>query len=275
MSEFNKKHLTYLKSAAKKIRLTVLNMISTAGASHIASSYSIVDLVVFLYEHVLNVNPKKPYDANRDRFILSKGWGVSAIYAVLARKGFFDPSLLDTYCQNGSKMIGSSTKNSISGIEETTGSMGHGLPIGVGIALAAKMQKKDFKVFVLLSDGECDEGTTWESALLASHHKLNNLIVVIDCNKWQSFGRTKDVLSLEPLIAKWKAFNWEVSEIDGHNFDQMKSIFNHRSNKKTYPSVIIAHTTKGKGVSIFEDRNEWHYKTPSEKEIKIAQRELL
>lgn len=259
---------------AKNIRKDVLKMIVSAHASHIASSYSIVELLVYLYEKTLRINPRKPRDPNRDRFVLSKGWGVSTLYTILAKKGFFEKKLLDTYCQNGSKMIGIATRNGIHGIEATTGSMGHGLAIGVGMALAAKMQKKDYRVFVLISDGECDEGSTWEAILQAGHYQLGNLIVIIDYNKWQSFGRVADVLDLEPFVKKWEAFKWSAKEIDGHSFEDISQIFSRLPFEKGKPSVVIAHTIKGKGVSVLEDRNEWHYKTPTEKEIEIAKEEL-
>lgn len=188
-----------LEKESKEIRRQVLSMIIKAHASHIASSYSIIELMVYLYEKVLRVNPKKPLDANRDRFILSKGWGISALYAILAHKKFFSNKLLNNYCKDGSKLIGIATRNGIPGIEATTGSMGHGLPIGVGMAKGLKIQKNKAQVYVLISDGECDEGSTWEGILLGAHHKLDNLTVIIDYNKWQSFGRTNDVLKLEPL----------------------------------------------------------------------------
>lgn len=269
-----KSELYQLTQEAMDIRRTVLSMIISAHASHIASSYSIIELLVYLYEKILDINPQKPLDPNRDRFILSKGWGISALYALLAKKGFFSPELLKTYCYDGSKFIGIATRNHVPGIEATTGSMGHGLPIGVGIALAGKLQKRNYRVFVLISDGECDEGSTWEAILQAGHHKLDNLVVVLDYNKWQSFGRVKDILDLEPLTDKWLAFNWSVAQIDGHDFVEMDKKFSTIPFVKNRPTVIIAHTIKGKGVSVLEDKNEWHYKTPTEKEIEIAKKEL-
>lgn len=263
-----------LETKAKNIRKTILEMIVSSHASHIASSYSVVDLLVYLYEEVLKINPRKPLEPNRDRFILSKGWGASALYSVLANKGFFDLKLLKTHCKDGSKLIGTTTRNGLPGIEATTGSMGHGLPIGVGMAIAAKIQKRNYHIFVLMSDGECDEGSTWEAALQAGHHQLDNLIVIIDYNKWQSFGKVKDILDLEPLREKWKAFKWNVSEIDGHDFNAIHNTFSKIPFSKNKPSLIIANTIKGKGVSVFENRNEWHYKTPTEKEIEIAKKEL-
>src|SRR5690348_6768181 len=241
-------------------------MIVKAHASHIASSYSIVEMLVYLYEKVLQINPKKPDEANRDRFILSKGWGISSVYAMLAVKGFFSKKLLDEYCNDGSKFIGGSTRNGIPGIEATTTSMGHGFPIGVGMALAAKLRKKKYRVFVIISDGELDEGSTWESILIAAHHKLENLIVLIDYNKWQSFGRIKEVLNVEPLAQKFQTANWHAQEINGHDFKDIDKALLPGSLSKSKPNVIIAHTVKGKGLSTIEDKNEWHYQTPREKE---------
>lgn len=259
---------------ALDIRKQVLSMIVSAHASHIASSYSIIELLVYLYEKILKINPKKPLDANRDRFILSKGWGISTLYTILAKKKFFSEKLLATYCRDGSRFVGIATRNHVSGIEATTGSMGHGLPIGVGMALAAKLQKRKYRVFVLISDGECDEGSTWEAILQAGHYQLDNLIVILDYNKWQSFGRVKDVLDIEPLPDKWRAFRWSVIQIDGHNFTQIAKALSKIPLIKGKPTLIIAHTIKGKGVSILENKNEWHYKTPTEKEIAIAKKEL-
>ena len=262
-----------LQEIAKEIRKQVLLMVVNAHASHIASAYSCTDLLVYLYEFVLMINPKKPDDPNRDRLILSKGWGVSSLYSILARKGFFKKELLKSYCQDGSKFIGITTKNDIPGIESTTGSMGHGLPLAVGMAKAGKLLNKKYKVIVLQSDGEMDEGTTWEAALLAAHHKLDNIVAIIDYNKWQSFGRTNKILNLEPIKDKWKAFGWSTVEINGHDFPQMEILLK-TPLVRNKPTVIIAHTIKGKGLSIIEDKNEWHYQTPGEKEIKVAHKEL-
>ncbi len=270
----DKNELKELTSLARNVRKTILHMIVDAHASHIASAYSIIELLIYLYENVLNFDHKDPLALHRDLFILSKGWGISALYAILAEKGFFGKNLLNTYCKDGSKFIGSATRNGIPGIEATTGSMGHGLPIGVGMALAAKLQRRSSRIFVLISDGECDEGSTWEAILQAGHHKLDNLIVIVDYNKWQSFGKIKNILDLEPLKKKWEAFQWIAKEIDGHDFVQISKVFSRLPIKKGKPSVIIAHTIKGKGVSVLENKNEWHYKTPTEREIEIAEKEL-
>ncbi len=259
---------------AQAVRRTVLEMIVKAHASHIASSYSVVELLVYVYEKLLRINPRRPRDPDRDRFILSKGWGISALYTVLAKKHFFPERKLDQYCADGSKMIGIATRNGTPGIEATTGSMGHGLPIGVGMALAGKLQKRKYRVFVVISDGECDEGSTWEAVLQAGHHRLDNLVVIVDYNKWQSFGRVKDILDLEPLKAKWQSFGWSVKEIDGHSFRDIARAFAAIPFVKGRPSVVIANTVKGKGVSVLENKNEWHYRTPTPREINVARKEL-
>jgi transketolase len=270
----HKKSILFLERQSREIRKTVLGMITSGNASHIGSSYSIVELLVYLYSSLLTINPKKPNDLNRDRFILSKGWGVSTLYAILAMKGFFPQKNLMSYCLDGSKFIGSATRNGIPGIEATTGSMGHGLPIGIGMAMAAKLKRKKYKVYVMISDGECDEGSTWEALLQAGNYKLDNLIVIIDYNKWQSFGKVKDILDLEPFAEKCRAFKCEVREINGHSFKDMQYAFRKIPFIKNKPSIIIAHTIKGKGVSVFENRNEWHYKTPRGTDLEIAKKEL-
>lgn len=263
------------KEVAKEIRKSVIRMHFLSKESHIGSAFSCADILVVLYFSELNINPKKPLNENRDRFILSKGHAVSALYAALAERGFFSKKLLDTFCQDGSMLPGHSTKNTAPGVEVSTGSLGHGLPMGVGMALAAKKDKKKWRVFVLMSDGECDEGTTWESALFAAHHKLDNLTVIIDCNRFQALGKTSEVLNTEPLKDKWLTFGWQFKEINGHNFDEIKKTLDEVPFEKNKPSVIIADTIKGKGVSFMENRLEWHYKSPNEEQYKAALKELL
>ncbi len=270
-----KNTLISLEAKAKSVRKSVMKMILAAHASHIGSAYSYVEILVYLYERVLQIDPRHPQDGNRDRFILSKGWGVSSLYAMLAEKKFFNKKLLDEYCSDGSKMIGGSTRNGTPGIEATTTSMGHGLPIGVGMALAAKLKKAAYKTYVIISDGELDEGSTWEAFLIAAHQKLDNLIVIIDYNKWQSFGKIKDVLTVEPLAKKLQAFNWHVQEINGHDFQELEKVFRKSSLSQKMPNIIIANTIKGKGLSAIEDKNEWHYQTPREKEIAEAKEKGL
>lgn len=265
---------------AKQIRKDILKMHFLSKESHVGSALSCADIMAVLYSGILSVNPKKPLDQNRDRFILSKGHAVAALYATLAEKKFFEKKLLDTFCQDGSQLPGHSTKQSVPGVEVSTGGLGHGLPMGIGMALAAKKDlplqagKKNYRVFVLMSDGECNEGTTWESAMFADHHKLDNLTVIIDRNGQQGLGKTKEIIDTEPFKEKWTAFGWETREIDGHDFLQMEKAFQNIPLKKNKPTVIIANTIKGKGVSFMEDTVEWHYKNPNEEQYQAALAEL-
>ena len=266
-----KKQITNLGSLAAKIRLDALSMVCRVHTSHIGSAYSIVELLVYLYEKGLR---RKGKNKNlHDRFILSKGWGCSTLYAILAHEGIIKKSLLKEYCGNGSLLSGTASQNGLPGIEATTGSMGHGLPIAVGMALAAKMKQIKQRIVVVMGDGELNEGSVWEGLLQAAHHKLDNLTVIIDRNGWQSFGRTKDILDPEPLTDKFKAFGYGVSMIDGHDFAAIDTAF--LKQKKNMPNIIIAKTIKGKGVSLFEDNNAWHYKTPNAQEEIQARSELL
>jgi len=257
-----------LKTIAKEVRKNILKMCYTAKSSHIGSALSCTDILVALYFEVLNVDPANFSFSGRDRFILSKGHACSALYSVLAEKKFFNREVLATYCMNGGSLFGHSTKN-INGIECSTGSLGHGLPIGVGMSLAGKNL---FKVFVLLSDGECDEGSNWEAILFAAHHKLDNLTVIVDYNKLQALGKTNEVINLEPFKDKWESFGWAVYEIDGHDFEQIINSLNKFNKGK--PKVIIANTIKGKGISFMENKLEWHYKSPNEDEFNKALLEL-
>lgn len=268
------KELNNLNKKAKDLRLQIVKMIAKAKASHLGSAYSVLDILIYLYSFILHINPKDPYHKTRDRFILSKGWGASALYVVLADKGFFPKKELDTYCVDGSRLVGITTMSGVPGVEATTGSMGHGLPVGGGMAVAAKKLKSATRVFVVISDGELDEGSTWEAILFAGHNHLDNLIAIVDYNKWQSFGRTKDVLNLDPIPDKFRAFGWEAIEADGNDFASLEKAFARIPLKKNKPTVIIAHTIKGKGVSFLEDRNEWHYKYPSREQLEIAIKEL-
>jgi len=258
---------------AKKIRIHAVNMTHYGKSSHIASILSIVDIVSVLYESILNVDPKKPKKLNRDRFILSKGHAGAAIYAALAEKGFFKVSELKKHCSNGSNLSGHVSHKNIPGVEFSTGSLGHGLSVSCGIAYSAKINKSKFRVFALLSDGECDEGSNWEAILFAAHHKLNNLVAIIDYNKLQSIESTHDTLNLEPFAEKWIAFGWQVIEVDGHNHDEIFKALK-KNNKIDSPLCIIAHTTKGKGVSFMENNNLWHYRSPQNAEYRNAIKEL-
>jgi transketolase len=232
------------------------------------------DLLAVLYSKILHIDPTSPDWPNRDRFILSKGHGAAIVYAVLAERGFFPLEYLDTYCQDGSKLAGHITSHAVPGVEVSTGSLGHGLPIGCGLALAGKRDSRPYRVFVMLSDGELDEGSNWEAILFAPQHQLDNLIVIVDYNKIQSFGSVKDVLELEPLADKWRAFRWAVRETDGHDYEQIEDVLTDVPFEPGKPSVIIAHTVKGKGVSFMENRLAWHYKSPNDEQLAQALAEL-
>lgn len=258
------------ETLATKIRIDALKMVHHARSSHIGGCLSIADLLAVLYGGVLNVEPCNPSLPNRDRFILSKGHASAILYAVLAERGFIPLEQLDTFYQNGSHLLGHVT-HTIKGVEVSAGSLGHGLPIGCGMALAGK---GFYRVFVLLSDGECDEGSTWEAVLFASHHKLNNLVAIVDYNKIQSFGRVGDVLSLYPLGRKWSSFGWAVREIDGHNRSEIDTTLESVPFVSTKPSCVIAHTVKGKGISFLENTLLSHYISLSEIQYNQAMSEL-
>ncbi len=260
-----------LVNLAKKIRKHILKMTMYAKSSHIGAAFSIVEILVVLYFLVLNVDPKNPNIKDRDKFILSKAHGSAALYAVLAEKGFFPISTLEKYFIDEGILPGHLDKTSVPGIEFSIGALGHGFSIAIGMALANQRMANNGKVFALLGDGECNEGTIWEGAMLAAHLKLDNLTAIIDYNKIQSFGRTNEVINQEPIADKWKAFGWDVIEIDGHNFENIIESFQ-SSHKK--PKIIIAHTVKGKGISFMEDKLEWHYKSPNEYQYKQALDEL-
>lgn len=262
------------QTLATRIRVHVLRMIHRAKSSHVGTSFSAADLLAVLYDQVLHIDPSRPDWPERDRFILSKGHGCAAVYAVLAERGFFPKEWLDTFYQDGSHLFGHITHRGVPGVEASTGSLGHGLPIGCGMALAGKYDGRPNRVFVILGDGECDEGSTWEAALFAPHHKLDNLVAIVDYNKIQSFGTVKEVLDLEPLGGKWQSFGWAVREIDGHNFEQIEKALSSVPFEPGRPSCIVAHTIKGKGVSFMENKLAWHYQPPSDDELRQALLEL-
>lgn len=231
------------------------------------------DILAVLYGRALRIDPSNPAAADRDRFILSKGHACSALYAVLAETGFFAKNLLEQYSGNGSPLAGHVTTG-LPGIEFSSGSLGHGLPVACGMALAAKRDNKKHGIFVVLGDGECDEGANWEAFLFAPQHKLDNMVVIIDRNKIQSLGTTREVLNLEPLTDKLKAFNWSVKTIDGHSIKDLCSVLGNLPFEKEKPSCLIADTVKGRGVSFMENKLLWHYKTPTIDELKAAISEL-
>lgn len=239
-----------------------VEMTGRANASHIGSALSTADLLAVLYGKVLRFDPKRPDWPDRDRFILSKGHACTALYGVLAEMGYFPLSDLETFYQNGSPLAGHATHKNMPGVEVSTGSLGHGLPLATGMALSAKRDEQMHRVFCMLSDGECDEGSTWEAALFAPHHRLDNLIVIVDYNKIQSLGRVADVINLEPLAQKWQAFGWGVLEISGHDLAAVEAALTGLPIKPGKPTCIVAHTVKGKGVSFMEDKLLWHYRAP-------------
>lgn len=223
----------------------------------------------------LNIDPSNPEDAERDRFLLSKGHGAPILFQVLAERGFFPLKRLSDFGEPGSVFHEHPPKPGfIPGIEAATGSLGHGLPMALGMALGARIQKRRTRCYALLSDGECNEGSIWEAAMLAASQKVANLTAIIDYNKWQATGRSQEIMALEPLSAKWEAFGWHVQEVDGHDFVQISRALLAAREEKTKPSMIIAHTVKGKGISFMEDDNNWHYRTPNDQEVLAALSEL-
>jgi transketolase len=257
---------------ARRIREHALRMVHKANASHIGTGLSMTDILAVLYDGVARVDPKNPRAADRDRVILSKGHGAAAFYAALAEAGFFEPERLETFCQDGSALAGH-VSHHVPGVDFSTGSLGHGLSLGCGVALGFKRDARPGRAFVILSDGECDEGSIWEAVLFAPHHKLDNLIAIVDYNKIQSFGTVKEVLDLEPFADKWKAFNWHVQVIDGHDHAALRDAFS-RIPMPGKPTVIIANTVKGKGVSFMEDDLLWHYRSPSKEQLEKAIEEV-
>lgn len=263
------------RGLAGKIRKTILEMVFKTKSPHIGSSFSIVEILACLYFKILSVSPTDPYNSNRDRFILSKGHACPALYAVLAERGFISKGELDGFAVNGGTLEQHPSLDIRRGIEATAGSLGHGLSIGAGMALAAKRDNKNYKVFVLMGDGELNEGSVWEAAMFATQHGLDNLIAIIDYNKMQALGNTKDIIDLESLPQRWTSFGWAAKEIEGHNLSQIFEAFSSIPFLVGRPSIVIAHTIKGKGVSFMENNLLWHYRAPSNKEYQMALEELL
>jgi transketolase len=258
----------------KNIKVSALKMVHHAKSSHIGSCFSIADIMSVLYTGAMNIAPETVDDPDRDRLILSKGHAAAILYSSLAHAGFIPVAQLETYCDNGSPLSGHATHCNNPGVELSTGSLGHGLAVGIGFSLAAKQNKGTARTYVILSDGECDEGSNWEGILFAPHHNLDNLVVIVDYNKIQSFGRVEEVLDLHPFVGKWQAFNWNVIAIDGHDHDEIHKALSSASEYKGKPTVIIANTVKGQGVSFMEDTLLWHYKSPSEEQLAEAIEEI-
>jgi transketolase len=262
------------KELARRIRVHVLQMTSSGGSSHVGSAFSIADILAVCYGRIIRCNPREPAWVDRDRFILSKGHAGAAVYATLAELGYFAVENLKKHYQDGSVFSGHVSHKGIAGVELSTGSLGHGLGVGAGMAKALKLGNKTARVFVLLSDGECDEGSNWEAILFAQHHALDNLVVIIDYNKLQSLAPVDQTLALEPFREKWEAFNWNVIECDGHSHEQLTSSLS-TLGLGGRPTVLIAHTTKGKGVSFMENAVLWHYRTAKGDEFDRALIELM
>ena len=263
-----------LAEIAKELRAVIFKMAWHAGGTHLAPSYSVVELLTVLYGRFLNFNPQNPEAPDRDRFILSKGHASAAIFAVLAQFGFIDKKILKTYCQPGSILGGHPEMDMVPGIEVSTGSLGHGLAQGAGMALAAKLDQKPYRVFAILGDGECQEGSVWEAAEFSAHHQLTNLTAIVDYNKLQALDRIENIMGLEPMADKWRAFGWEVREVDGHDIDALVETFEQVPFSNNKPSMVIAHTIKGKGLSFMESVPIWHFRMPNEEEMKIVYKEL-
>ena len=250
-------------------------MTNSGGSSHIGSIFSIADILSVLYGKVLHVDPTEPKAKLRDRFILSKGHAGAGVYAALGECGFFKLEILKSHDQDGSLLSGHVSHKGIPGVEVSTGSLGHGLSIGAGMEFAGLTDGSSHRVFVLLSDGECDEGSTWEAILFASHHRLSNLVAIVDYNKIQSLASTQDTLDLEPFANKWSSFGWAVREIDGHNHAEILGVCRELPFSQNKPNCIIAHTVKGKGVSFMENSVLWHYRTARGAEFDAAMTELM
>jgi transketolase len=262
-----------LELLARKIRHRLIRISFEAKSAHLGGALSCVDLLVALYWKILRLDPQNPQHPSRDRLIFSKGHAVSALYTTLAFRGFFEVDKLNNYNRPGAALPEQPCPGCTPGVEWATGSLGHGLGVGLGIALASNINKVPYSTFVILSDGECQEGSTWEAAMLAPKLPISPLTVLIDFNGWQATGRSREIMQMEPLAEKWAAFGWEACEIDGHSIPELLATLSRPSNGK--PQAIIARTTKGKGVSFIEDDNNWHYRSPSAEELQKATIELL
>jgi transketolase len=257
---------------ARAIRVRIVRMAHAGKTPHVASALSCADVVAALYFGVLHIDPAAPEDEGRDRFILSKGHGCMALYAALAERGFFPEEVLNEYAQEGGRLAEHPAPRCVPGIEAATGSLGHGLSLGAGLALAAKIREQSHRIFVLLSDGECAEGSVWEAALFASARGLDNLVAIVDYNQWSAMGRTGPYL--EPLAEKWKAFGWPCVEIDGHDAGAIVAALSRAPFEPSRPTAVVAHTVKGKGVSFMENDLEWHYRPPNDNDLKLALEEI-
>ncbi|MGR3309941.1 MAG: transketolase [Candidatus Brocadiales bacterium] len=274
MTQLFCRDISELKMRAKIIRKHTIRIIAKAGSGHPGGSLSATDLIVALYYGKLNHDPNRPDWLDRDRFVLSKGHGCPALYATMAERGYFQVSELDTLRQFGSILQGHPDMKRTPGIEISSGSLGQGLSVGIGMALAGRIDGKGYRVYVMLGDGEIEEGQIWEAAMAAGHYKLDNICAIVDNNGLQIDGPIKDIMSAEPIPDKWRAFGWHVIEINGHNFQQILNAYDEAEATKGMPTAIIAKTIKGKGVSFMENQVEWHGKAPNPQEAEKALAEL-
>jgi transketolase len=266
--------LNELQDIASIIRGRIITNSHKTKTPHLGSCLSCVDMLVAVYYYSLRIDPLKPKDPARDRFILSKGHGAAALFQVLAMKGFYPEAMLEDYGKDGGIFAEHPpAPDHLAGIEAATGSLGHGLPIGLGMALSARIQKQDYSVIALLGDGECNEGSIWEAAMLAAAQKLDNLTVLVDFNKWQATDRSEELMGGTSLVDKWRAFGWDTCEIDGNDMGQLVEVLSGKGGQGK-PVAIIGHTVKGKGVSFMEDDNNWHYRIPTAEEVRAAYKEL-
>lgn len=265
---------TELKEACRQIRCNIVRMIGGAGGGHPGGSLSGVEIAATLYLDLMRVDPAKPGDEDRDRFVMSKGHASALYYAVLAQRGYFPVAKLDDYRKPWGDLPGHPDMKRLPGVDMTTGSLGQGLSVAVGMALAAKAQKKDFRVYVLLGDGEIQEGMIWEAAMSAAHYKLDNITAFLDRNRLQIDGTTEEVMDIEPVADKWRSFGWNVLPIDGHDIDAIKSAVASAKTKRGVPTLVLADTVKGKGVSYMENRCEWHGAAPNKEQVAAALKEL-
>jgi len=261
----------YQELIIRNIRKSILRMAHYSKASHVGSSLSSVEILYTLYFRVMNIRPDAPDLPDRDRFILSKAHASSALYSTLAERGFFDKELLNHYYVDGGILPGHLDKHATPGVETSGGSLGHGLPIGLGMALSNIVRGKPGRVFVLMGDGECNEGSVMEAAMVAPTHKLRNLVAIIDFNNFQSFGKTNEVVDQSNVVNIWKAMGWEVFDVDGHDVEALDRAFNVSQDR---PRLVVARTVKGKGVSFMENRLEWHYRSPTDEQLAQAFKEL-
>jgi len=273
-SQLSQQRVTELNNLARKIRGEVLKMSFTAGTPHLASSLSPVDILVAAYFEALQIDPKKPSDSGRDRFIFSKGHAVPALYATLAMKGFFPESDLATFCKEGGHLPEQPSPKCAPGVELATGSLGHGLSVGLGMALAGRISGLPYRVYALLSDGECNEGSVWEAAMFAGGRKLDRVAVIVDFNKWQATDRSEEVMAIQPFRKKWETFGWTAHEVDGHDIGTLAPLLKNLPDGSGKPVAIIANTVKGKGVSFMEDDNNWHYQVPKKEHLDKGLKEL-